>query len=162
MSGRVTLAAANHLLSAASAPASSVAKLRALTSSNGHWDSLVMTAWLPPNLEFTEIAVLSILLEQPGEPFSTVRQQLALASAADRELTGAGFYRHFTVPSDASVRRDLQDCEIDGVIADHPELESGAGFILFIRDGTVSFLEGFTYGVTDWPTDEDSFTFFDL
>jgi hypothetical protein len=33
---------------------------------------------------------------------------------------------------------------VDGV-------ENGAGCLLFVRDGVLSFLEGYTYGGAEWP-----------
>jgi len=119
-----------------------------------------MDAFLPASLAPTEVAVLSLLLDRPGELYASVRQQLSCASVSDRDLTGAGFYRKFTVPPSAAFRRDLPPVELSGVYAEHPDLECGAGFLLFIRDGVVSFLEGFVYGDAEWPGDESAFTFF--
>ena len=50
---------------------------------------------------------------------------------------------------------DFERLVLDKLIAgDHPALASlrrqGAGFVLFIRSGRLSVLEGFTYG-EDWP-----------
>jgi hypothetical protein len=30
-------------------------------------------------------------------------------------------------------------------------VENGAGCLLFVRDGVLSFLEGYTYGGEEWP-----------
>ncbi len=103
-----------------------------------------------------EKAVLDALLDKPGEPFTTVQQQLAHVVVAQREFSGVGFFTNFTLPADAPVRRDLPSAEIGGVEAEFPNTQHGAGFLLFIRDGVVSWLEGFTYD-EPWPACIDEF-----
>src|SRR5690349_12782706 len=106
-----------------------------------------------------EKAVLEMMLEKRGEPFDAVRQQLAHAAVSKREFNGAGFYTNFVVPPDAAVRRDLPSMEISDVGAEFPHMEHGAGFVLFIRDGVVTMLEGFTYD-EPWPEKTDEFKIF--
>jgi len=106
-----------------------------------------------------EKAVLDMMLDEPGDPFETVRQQLAHATIAERKFTGVGFFTHLVVPADAPVRRDLLSTEIKGVGANFPGVQHGAGFILFIRKGVVSFLEGYTYD-EPWPEKTDDFRLF--
>lgn len=105
-----------------------------------------------------EEAVLDEFLDRPGEPFTTLREQLAHASISSRELTGVGFFTHFAVPHEAPVRRDLASAELLDVGARIPEIEHGAGFILFVRDGVISMLEGYTYGNTPWPDSISDFS----
>ena len=73
-----------------------------------------------------EKAVLDTLLDKPGAPFDTIRQQLSHAAVAKREFTGVGFFTEFTLPADAPVSRDLSDETIGGVGASFPE-ERSAG-----------------------------------
>jgi hypothetical protein len=103
-----------------------------------------------------EKAVVDALLERQGEPFDSIRQHLAHATITKREFTGVGFFSDFTLPEDAPVRRDLPDATIGDVAAELPGLQHGAGFLLFIRDGTISMLEGYTYDES-WPTSTDAF-----
>ena len=103
-----------------------------------------------------EKAVLDMMLDKPGEQFDVVRQQLAHATVSKREFSGVGFFTNFAVPTDAHVRRDLPPMEIGDVGAEFPSLQHGAGFLLFIRDGVVSMLEGFTYDEA-WPERTDEF-----
>lgn len=104
-----------------------------------------------------EQAVVDAILEKPGEPFDAIRQQLAHATITHREITGVGFFVHFALPADAPVRRDLLDVTIGDVGAAFPGLQHGAGFLLFIRDGAVCMLEGYTYD-EPWPACTDDFT----
>ena len=103
-----------------------------------------------------ERAVIDLLLTEQGEPNDTIRLQVKNANIANRELTGVGFFTKFELPVTSSVRRDLPNCTISGVEAELPGLKHGAGFLLFIRDGVVSQLEGFTYD-EPWPMTIDSF-----
>src|SRR5712664_210138 len=81
---------------------------------------------------------------------------IAYAVVTERELTGVGFFTHFTIPGEAPVRRDLTDAVIQDVAADIRGLEHGASFMLFIRDGVLSFLEGVA-STGDWPEQTDDF-----
>jgi len=104
-----------------------------------------------------ETAVIDLILDTEGEPFDTIRQQLAHATIVKRESTGVGFFTEFLVPSDTPVRRDLPDATIGDVGAQFPTLQRGAGFLLFIRGGVVTMLEGYTYD-EPWPKSTDQFT----
>lgn len=115
---------------------------------------------LPEGLLPLERTVLRLLLNRPGEPFTTAAAQLAHAVTAERKLTGVGFFRHFNLPTTAPVPRTLLDSTLGDVHGAHPELRAGAGFLLFVRHGVVAWLEGFTYA-DEWPQDEERFTFTD-
>jgi hypothetical protein len=62
----------------------------------------------------------------------------------------------FSLHADAHIRRDLADCQLGGIEADILGLQHGAGFLLFVRDGVVSFLEGFSYD-EPWPAEVKEF-----
>ena len=104
-----------------------------------------------------EQAVIDMLLDKPGEPFEAIRQQLSHATIAERRFTGVGFFTDFAIPHNAPVRRDLPDMTIGDVGAELPGLQHGVGFLLFIRSGVVSMLEGYTYDES-WPASTDEFT----
>jgi hypothetical protein len=104
-----------------------------------------------------ERAVVDKLLDNSGEPFDTIRKQLSHATIVGRQFTGVGFFTEFAVASDAPVGRDLADISLGDVGAEIPGLKNGAGFLLFIRRGVVSTLEGYTYDET-WPASTDDFT----
>jgi hypothetical protein len=108
-----------------------------------------------------EKAVLDVMLDRSGEPYATLRQHLAHAAIMKREFSGVGFFTSFTIPSDAPVRRDLADTVIQDVAADISGLEHGASFLLFIRDGVLSMLEGVT-SIGEWPKDTHDFRVYRL
>jgi hypothetical protein len=49
--------------------------------------------------------------------------------------------------------------EISDVGAEFPNLRHGAGFVLSIRDGVVTMMEGFTYD-EPWPESQNEFRLF--
>lgn len=106
-----------------------------------------------------EQSVLDLLLDKPGEPFETLRQHLAHASVVQRQLTGHGFFTDFSVAVDAPVRRDLPNAAFGDVTAQIPGLQHGAGFVVFVRDGVLSMLEGYAYD-EEWPENTDEFQLF--
>ena len=106
-----------------------------------------MSAQLTP----LESAVVDKLLEKHPAFADAVREQLSHASVSGRDYSGVGFFTKFAIPPDAPVRRELGNVELDGVGAEIPGVEHGAGFILFIRDGVISCLEGYTFGDAKWP-----------
>ena len=100
------------------------------------------------NLNVLEQAVLEKLL--PGEHPALVilRQQLAVVEAIKREFTGVGFYTDLRAPDDVAALGG--DAELGDVNATIDGLSNGAGFVLFIRKGRLSMLEGYTYD-EPWP-----------
>src|SRR5882672_6577247 len=99
-----------------------------------------------------ESTILNALLAGEAPELEVLRRQAQVASVLRRELSGVGFFTHFGVPVDApramlSGRRTLSD-----VGADIESVVHGSGFVLFIQDGILDFLEGFTYADA-WPSE---------
>ena len=69
-----------------------------------------------------------------------------------RERNGYGFYTNFQV-EDAAPRCAKADFELGDVSA----VVGGqlCGFILFVREGRILFLEGFPLGGDEWPSSEN-------
>jgi hypothetical protein len=106
-----------------------------------------------------EKSVLDMVLDKPGEPYDTLKQQLNCATVLKREFTGVGFFTQFAIRNDAQIKRDVSDMSLGGIGAEFPSLKHGAGFVLFIRGGVVATLEGFTYD-EDWPENTGDFKLF--
>lgn len=96
-----------------------------------------------------EQAVLDMLLAGDHPVLIALRAQAARACLVAREMTGAGFYCDFEVPSDVSLVTPAH-FELGDVDATLEGLEYGAGFLLFVRDGRMTTLEGFSYEEA-WP-----------
>ena len=99
-------------------------------------------------MEELERVVMARLLAADTVVAPALRAQCAVADVARREFTGVGFFTDFAVPPDAPriVPPDLE-------LGDAATLANGTpvGFVLFVRDGALSMLEGYTYGDDPWP-----------
>jgi hypothetical protein len=110
------------------------------------------------NLTELERRVLEMLLAGDHPVLGILRAQFPRAKVVQREFTGVGFSTHFEIPSDVARLPDQRSFELGDVHADMPGLEAGVDFILFIREGAIDFLEGFTYGDDAWPAAITAFT----
>jgi hypothetical protein len=93
--------------------------------------------------------LVPLLLAGEHPALAALRAQYAAATVTGVELTGAGFFVEFSVPSDAP-RVEPPQLTGGSVRIRVEGLEHGAGCLLFVRDGTLKTLEGFTYG-EEWP-----------
>ncbi|NMG72897.1 hypothetical protein [Parazoarcus communis] len=107
-------------------------------------------------LPIFEQAVLEKLLDGDFPLLIQLRQQLARCTVAKREFTGFGFYTTLSVPAD--VRRTVGlDVKFGDVVGKIPELPSGAGFLLYVKNGVLDMLEGYSYD-EPWPSSIDNFS----
>lgn len=93
--------------------------------------------------------------DHPG--LEVLRRQLAEADVSRRELTGVGFFLHFTVASSAP-RLPVDRWVIGDVGFDVDGVQHGGGALLFIRDGAVRTLEAYTHAGEPWPADAEDVT----
>lgn len=107
-------------------------------------------------LNVLEKAVLERLLAGDHEILVALRAQARHMRINSRKQTGAGFYCNFEVPAEISPINGPQNFELDDVDASIDGLEYGAGFLLFVRNGRMSFLEGYSYE-EPWPTEVKNF-----
>lgn len=101
-------------------------------------------------LNLLERAVMEKLLAAEDEVFAILREQLEAASVSRREMTGVGFFSHFSIPE--AVRRlpGNRSFKFGDVMATLAGLNYGAGFLLYIEDGLLSMLEGYSFE-EPWP-----------
>ncbi len=96
-----------------------------------------------------EQAVLEKLLAGDHAVLAGLRTQAARARLASRENTGVGFHCSFEVPPDVPLVTPA-DFELGDVDATIEGLDHGAGFLLFVRGGRMTMLEGYSYE-EPWP-----------
>lgn len=98
-----------------------------------------------------ETTLIGMLVAGEHPVLAILREQLAVAEVADRELSGVGFFTHFRVP-DAAPRVEQGRLAIGDVYAEVAGLEHAAGFLLFVTNGALDMLEGF---IVDgrWPAE---------
>jgi hypothetical protein len=97
-----------------------------------------------------ERAVMTMLLTGDHPTLQQLREQYDAASLSKRELTGVGFFADFSVPQGVPQLHEKRGFYIGDVIAEIVGLKHGAGFVLHIDSGKISFLEGYSYD-EPWP-----------
>ena len=110
------------------------------------------------SLQPFEFAVLTKLLEGSHPVLDALRAQLPRLCVSRREVTGVGFYTYFALEDeDISAPLVAGDVRFGDVDADIKGLKNGAGFVLYVRNGRVHMLEGYSYE-EPWPPRIDEFT----
>jgi len=103
-----------------------------------------------------EGAVIRKLLDGDDETLAILRTQAEALKVLDREFTGVGFYTKISAPPELE-RTNKRSLVFGDVEAEIPELENGAGFLLYVENGLLHMLEGYTYGSERWPEQVTSF-----
>ena len=102
-----------------------------------------------------ETEVIAMLLAGSHGILRQLRVQLDGSQVGERLNTGHGFYRDFDVPEETALSKDV-NFELGDVDAEIPGMTYGAGFLLFVRDGRITCLEGFSYD-EPWPSVETGY-----
>jgi len=97
-----------------------------------------------------EQAVLDKLLGGDHPILSALRVQAKRVRVVRRKCTGVGFFCDFDVPQDVPRLTQKTDFHFGDVTATVDGLTHGAGFVLFVRNGHLAVLEGYTYD-EPWP-----------
>jgi hypothetical protein len=101
-------------------------------------------------LNALEIKVLEKMLSaEQSDRATEIGRQLKVCSVSRREYTGTGFFTYFDIPQNVDPIVP-ENFEFGSLNAHLEGLRNGAGFVLFVRNGRLSFLEGFTY-TEPWP-----------
>ena|SRR5437764_588885 len=103
-----------------------------------------------------ESAVIDVLLPDDLPEAAILREQLRSARVSSREMTGVGFFTEFTLSGDAPVLPENRSLHLGNVAATCPDVEHGMGFVLFVREGKITMLEGYTYD-EPWPDELGEF-----
>lgn len=116
-----------------------------------------------PKNKFGELekAVMDKLLQGEDVVLITLRNQFKLASVKSREATGVGFFLNFSLPKNIlSLTEKVSNIKADFCFGDVGAkikgLQYGAGFLLWIKDGKLHMLEGYSYEET-WPDKIEEF-----
>ena len=96
--------------------------------------------------------LVPLLIRGDHPALAALRQQLPRARVNQVEMTGVGFYIDFEVPADVALTEPANfaggHAEIGLAGADYP-----AGCVLFVRNGRLATLEGYTNADELWPED---------
>jgi hypothetical protein len=99
-----------------------------------------------------EDRVLEMLLRGEDEILSVLRQQARHAQISSRKMTGVGFYTEFVIPSEVPRVPGHPTFKLGDVNGIADNVRHGLGFLLYVKDGALSMLEGYTYD-EPWPED---------
>jgi hypothetical protein len=105
-----------------------------------------------------EASVLGELLRGNHDALECLRAQSEHLRVTSREYSGVGVFVHFVCAHEVKSLQRPRVARFGDVIADIPGLTHGAGFVLFVDEGRISMLEGYTYG-EPWPTELKGATF---
>ena len=98
-------------------------------------------------MRFTELelAALHSIFSETAELAPGLERQLATATVAERENSGAGFFTRIAVGVDAPAVSSLKSLghETSARVAG---LDDGLGFVLFMEQGRLHLLEGYANG----------------
>ena len=84
-----------------------------------------------------------------GSPFEGMKVEL-------RTPSGVGFVTKLRRDDSSRLKNLLEINSLPVIYAEHPELPSGAEFVLQVKDGRVNSIEAFCYEGM-WPDDESLF-----
>ncbi|MGH9498025.1 MAG: hypothetical protein ACRD3L_02685 [Terriglobales bacterium] len=99
-----------------------------------------------------EKQVLEMLLHGQDEVLTVLRRQAKRLEVTSREMTGVGFYTEFSVPYDAPRVPGGLTFKLGDVNGTADNVSHGLGFLLYVKDGALGMLEGYTYE-EPWPVD---------
>jgi hypothetical protein len=109
-------------------------------------------------LSIIEKNVLKKLLMGSFPILTQLRNQLNFCTIKNRKFTGFGFYTTFIVPEKIHRNKKL-NFMIGDVNGEIEGLNNGAGFLLYIKNGVIDMLEGYSYDES-WPASIDKFKLF--
>ena len=97
--------------------------------------------------------VMELFLAGDVPNLEILRRQARLATATSRETSIHGFYTRFGLEADV-LRFAEKSLVLSDVLAEVPGLSAPVGFVLFIEDGCIVMLEGYTIA-DEWPATMD-------
>lgn len=104
------------------------------------------------NMNELEAAVMHMLLAGDIPLLEILRKQLAIATIVERKYTGVGFFTEFSVPLEAERPDGIGRLVISDVHGEVEGVEGPIGFVLFLANGAIGTLEGFSYDGGPYPT----------
>ena len=105
------------------------------------------------NLTLLEKDVLEMLLHGDDKFLLNLRRQLEFVVVKNRDFSKAGFFTNFHISNLCKIK-DIKSnltFKIGDIHADIEGLNHGAGFLLYVEDGLIRMLEGYSYDEI-WPS----------
>ena len=110
------------------------------------------------SFEEFEKAVMNKIMEEDTSINAILRKQYKKSYVESRDFTGVGFFTDFKIPKGTPFIHEKVEYAHGNVEAVINGID-GFGFILFIKDGVMSSLEGYTWRES-WPEAINSYQLF--
>jgi hypothetical protein len=82
-----------------------------------------------------------------------LRKQLAVATAKERTITGAGFFTDFSIQENVARINPRKPFMLKDVGVEINGVPNAGAFLLLVKDGVIDQLEGYTLALDKWaPT----------
>lgn len=107
--------------------------------------------------EMLAMEAMHHLLSGNSDILAILRAQFDTALISSIDYSGVGVYVSFKIAENAPKLSNGLSFEINDVAAHIDGIQNGVGFTLFIKDGVISMLEGYTFGEELWPKTIDDF-----
>ena len=106
--------------------------------------------------EAFEKAVMDAILKDNIEQNPLLLHQYNSAKITSRKFTGHGFFTEFSISKMEYMLPEGGNFEL-GCLGELEGVQHGVGYVLFVRNGLIVTLEGYTYG-EEWPKRIGSFS----
>ena len=99
-----------------------------------------------------EIEIVEAILKYEDKKISKkLYEQFKVAEVKEREYTGTGFFTYFYINDNTKdIFLSNGNMQLGGIHAEIKGLKNGAGFVLYVENGRLKALEGYSYNET-WP-----------
>lgn len=94
--------------------------------------------------------VMQKILHEDNALYEQLSKQYKCAVITNREFSGCGFFTKFNILDESLRLKDFMNIELGNTRAIIEGIKNGIGFVLFIRNGFITTLEGYTYD-DKWP-----------
>lgn len=99
--------------------------------------------------------IMDMLLAGNHEVLALLRKQYRVAEVISEEKSEVGFFVKFHVEKYQmdlpNYRQTFQIGDVGGMLNG---IEEAVGFVLFIKDGVIEMLEGYTCAIEKWPQND--------
>jgi len=97
-----------------------------------------------------EDQIIRMLLEGEDAVLAVLRQQAQQVRVSSRKTTGVGFFTDLVLDAEALRVPGRPSFKLGDVNGAAENVKHGLGFLLYMEDGALSMLEGYTYD-EPWP-----------
>lgn len=97
------------------------------------------------NIDKLENDVMTELLQGESDEISILRTQYLNLEIKNHEFTGVGFFTNYKIPDKLERAYNISSSDFPNVMCKMDGLLFGLGFVFFIKDGQLDFLEGYTF-----------------